>query len=65
MTDRLSVWWDGRISGCLYLGPDGETLFAYDVAWLAAYRERGPAPPAQREQPPRQGGTALRNPSAL
>jgi serine/threonine-protein kinase HipA len=35
MTDRLSVWWDGRISGCLYLGPDGETLFAYDPAWLA------------------------------
>ncbi len=35
MTDRLSVWWDGRVSGCLYLGPDGETLFAYDAAWLA------------------------------
>jgi serine/threonine-protein kinase HipA len=35
VTNRLSVWWDGRISGCLYLGPDGETLFAYDVAWLA------------------------------
>jgi serine/threonine-protein kinase HipA len=35
MTDRLFVWWDGRISGCLYLGPDGETLFAYDSAWLA------------------------------
>jgi serine/threonine-protein kinase HipA len=35
MTDRLSVWWDGRISGCLYLGPDGESLFAYDAAWLA------------------------------
>jgi serine/threonine-protein kinase HipA len=35
MTDRLSVWWDGRISGCLYLGPDGETLFAYDATWLA------------------------------
>lgn len=35
MTNRLSVWWDGRISGCLYLGPDGETLFAYDAAWLA------------------------------
>ena len=35
MTDRLSVWWDGRISGCLYLGPDGETLFAYDANWLA------------------------------
>ena len=34
MTDRLSVWWDGRISGCLYLDPDGETLFAYDAAWL-------------------------------
>lgn len=35
MTNRLSVWWDGRISGCLYLGPDGETLFAYDTAWLS------------------------------
>jgi serine/threonine-protein kinase HipA len=35
MTDRLSVWWEGRISGCLYLGPDGETLFAYDADWLA------------------------------
>jgi serine/threonine-protein kinase HipA len=35
MTNRLSVWWDGRISGCLYLGPDGETLFTYDAAWLA------------------------------
>jgi serine/threonine-protein kinase HipA len=35
MTGRLSVWWDGRISGCLYLGPDGETLFAYDADWLA------------------------------
>ena len=35
MTDRLAVWWDGRISGCLYLGPDGETLFVYDAAWLA------------------------------
>jgi serine/threonine-protein kinase HipA len=35
MTDRLSVWWDGRISGCLYLGPDGETLFAYYAEWLA------------------------------
>ena len=35
MTDRLFVWWDGRISGCLYLGPDGETLFAYDATWLA------------------------------
>jgi serine/threonine-protein kinase HipA len=35
MTNRLSVWWDGRISGCLYLGPDGETLFAYDAVWLA------------------------------
>jgi serine/threonine-protein kinase HipA len=35
MTVRLSVWWDGRISGCLYLGPDGETLFAYGAAWLA------------------------------
>ncbi len=35
MTNRLSVWWDGRISGRLYLGPDGETLFAYDDAWLS------------------------------
>ena len=35
MTDRLSVWWDGRVSGCLYLGPDGDTLFTYDADWLA------------------------------
>jgi serine/threonine-protein kinase HipA len=35
MTNRLSVWWEDRISGCLYLGPDGETLFAYDADWLA------------------------------
>lgn len=35
MTNRLFVWWDGRISGCLYLGPDGETLFAYGADWLA------------------------------
>ncbi|MDE2410216.1 MAG: type II toxin-antitoxin system HipA family toxin [Sphingomonadales bacterium] len=35
MSNRLSVWWDGRIAGCLYLGPDGDTQFAYDPAWLA------------------------------
>jgi serine/threonine-protein kinase HipA len=35
MSNRLSVWWEGRIAGCLYLGPDGETLFAYDAGWLA------------------------------
>ena len=35
MSSRLSVWWGGRIAGCLYLGPDGDTQFAYDPAWLA------------------------------
>ena len=35
MSNRLSVWWDGNITGCLYLGPDGDTQFAYDAAWLA------------------------------
>jgi len=35
MSNRLTVWWDGRITGCLYLGSDGDTQFAYDAAWLA------------------------------
>lgn len=35
MSNRLAVWWDGRVTGCLYLGADGETQFAYDPAWLA------------------------------
>ena len=34
MSNRLSVWWDGRVTGCLYLGPDGDTQFAYGAAWL-------------------------------
>jgi serine/threonine-protein kinase HipA len=34
MSNRLTVWWDGRITGCLYLGSDGDTQFAYDAAWL-------------------------------
>ena len=34
MSNRLSVWWDGRITGCLYLGPGGDMQFAYDPAWL-------------------------------
>lgn len=34
MSNRLTVWWDGRVAGCLYLGPDGDTQFAYDAAWL-------------------------------
>ena len=38
MSNRLSVWWDGRIRGCLYLGPDGDMQFAYDPAWLAHKR---------------------------
>ena len=38
MRNRLSVWWDGRITGCLYLGPDGDMQFAYDPAWLAHKR---------------------------
>lgn len=36
MSNRLSVWWGGRVTGCLYLGPDGDMQFAYDPAWLAA-----------------------------
>jgi serine/threonine-protein kinase HipA len=35
MSNRLTVWWDGRITGCLYLGSDGDTQFVYDAAWLA------------------------------
>ncbi|MDR3448447.1 MAG: type II toxin-antitoxin system HipA family toxin [Alphaproteobacteria bacterium] len=35
MSNRLAVWWDGRVTGCLYLGPDGDTQFAYDAEWLA------------------------------
>ena len=35
MSNRLTVWWDGRVTGCLYIGPDGDTQFAYDAAWLA------------------------------
>lgn len=38
MSNRLVVWWDGRVTGCLYLGPDGDTQFAYDAAWLADAR---------------------------
>ena len=34
MSNRLSVWWDSRVTGCLYLGPDGDMQFAYDPAWL-------------------------------
>jgi serine/threonine-protein kinase HipA len=34
MSNRLSVWWDGRITGCLYLRPNGDMQFAYDPAWL-------------------------------
>lgn len=35
MSNRLTVWWDARVVGCLYLDPFGETQFAYDSAWLA------------------------------
>lgn len=35
MSNRLTVLWDGRITGHLYLGSDGDTQFAYDAAWLA------------------------------
>ncbi|MBA4354200.1 MAG: kinase, partial [Novosphingobium sp.] len=35
MSNRLTVWWDGRVTGCLYLGLDGDTQFAYNAAWLA------------------------------
>ena len=35
MSNRLAVWWEGRVSGTLYLGPDGDTQFVYDADWLA------------------------------
>lgn len=35
MSNRLTVWWDARIAGSLYLDSYGETQFAYDPAWLA------------------------------
>ncbi|MEZ5696323.1 MAG: type II toxin-antitoxin system HipA family toxin [Sphingomonadaceae bacterium] len=35
MSNRLTVWWDARVVGSLYLDPFGETQFAYDPAWLA------------------------------
>lgn len=35
MSNRLTVWWDSRVVGCLYLDTFGETQFAYDPAWLA------------------------------
>jgi serine/threonine-protein kinase HipA len=35
MSNRLTVWWDACVVGCLYLDPFGETQFAYDPAWLA------------------------------
>lgn len=35
MSDRLSVWWDGRLAGTLFLDTHGDTQFAYDVDWLA------------------------------
>lgn len=35
MSNRLTVWWNGRVTGCFYLGPDGDTQFAYDAEWLA------------------------------
>lgn len=35
MSNRLAVWWEGRITGTLYIGPDGDTQFVYDADWLA------------------------------
>lgn len=32
MSNRLTVWWDERVVGCLYLDSFGETQFAYDLA---------------------------------
>jgi serine/threonine-protein kinase HipA len=34
MSNRLAVWWEGRITGTLYIGPDGDTQFAYAADWL-------------------------------
>ena len=38
MSSRLTVWWDGRVVGALYLDPFGETQFAYDPGWLTEPR---------------------------
>lgn len=35
MSNRLAVWWEGRVTGTLYIGPDGDTQFAYAADWLA------------------------------
>ena len=35
MSNRLAVWWEGRVTGTLYIGPDGDTQFVYDADWLA------------------------------
>jgi serine/threonine-protein kinase HipA len=35
MSNRLTVWWDGRVAGSLYLDAFGEIQFAYDPVWLA------------------------------
>ncbi|WCP16268.1 Serine/threonine-protein kinase toxin HipA (plasmid) [Sphingobium sp. AntQ-1] len=31
---RLTVWWDGRIAGCLAQDQHGDLSFAYDADWL-------------------------------
>lgn len=31
---RLTVWWDGRIAGCLAQDQHGDLSFAYDAGWL-------------------------------
>lgn len=35
MSNLLAVWWEGRVTGTLYIGPDGDTQFAYAADWLA------------------------------
>ena len=35
MTDGLSVWWDGRVTGSLHLDQHGEMEFSYASEWLA------------------------------
>ena len=35
MSPRLTVWWDGRATGSLYLDSNGDMQFAYDPEWLS------------------------------
>src|SRR3546814_20101478 len=34
MSDRLTVWWNGRIAGSVRLDHHGDMTFAYSQTWL-------------------------------